>query len=348
MPKKTEEAHRPLKGQMGLEDAVSQAHEELVEEKTPGGLLSLTELIAETKVKEKTSSSRGAIAHCIEMVAQLGGGCEVRELKTAGIAESAIAAACQSGSKDKRTKPRLKLGLDDSQNPIVWLTTTGWMSAGHPNRREKPPSSETLRHARIPRMIQGWWNFTTEKYGESVPDLAVRPEPEIIKEFSEEAVSMAWSRIQGPLKDPSGIFGPLTGGIQPDALMVERWNRVPDAAKNYGKIWDEDPEAVDLDDIAETWVALEAEISQKSSLPLRHKVKKWNGCIELGLVKAVVWVVDNPKVAGNLQNLGVGDKGRAPGQFIVPAVEMGLGGEIFTVPKSAMWWAPRVMNPSYK
>ena len=358
MPKTPKpDAHQPREGQLDIAEALSFAQKlselnsESTEEYTPpkeGELLTLSELISNEKIREKTSTTRGAVARVVELVASFGGGCEIVELKRAGATEAAIAEACQSGTKDKRTKPRLKLGIDGENRPIVWLTTTGWQSAGHPNRREKPPSSETLRHARIPRMIAGWWAHKTEKYGNSVPELTIRTEPEIIKEFSEEAVSMAWSRIQGPLKDPSGIFGPLTGGVQPDALMIERWQRVKNPAEDYAAVWGENPETVDKDDLAETWVALEAEISEKANQPLRHKVKKWNGCIELGLVKAVVWVVDNPKVADNLRNLGVGDKGRAPGQYIVPSVDVNLGGQLFAVPDSCLWWAPRVMNAQPK
>lgn len=298
----------------------------------------LDRMITEAKINAAGRNKVSGIRRCIEILAELGGACEVEDLLDRGVSKDTLAMALQgTGSSDGRSRPRLKLDVTAEDAAVVWLTTTGWQSAGFPSRRETPPSSESIRHARMPKLIAKWCERHAPRT-RGMPQIAIRNDPETIKEFSAEAVAAAWSRIQGPLGDNNGMFGPLTGGLMPDALMIERWATTPDGEADWKKAWASSRQP-DFQQLAETWIAIEVELSAKGEKPLKHKVKKWDAALDLGLVQGVLWIVDDEKIADRLRSLGVGNLHQTEGQYLAPAHLLDLpGAKPYKTHPSELWW----------
>jgi hypothetical protein len=83
----------------------------------------------------------------------------------------------------------------------------------------------------------------------------------------------------------------------------------------------------DADDLAETTYLVKAESSLKANAPLRGKVEQLSAaCETLGAARGVLWIVRTRDLARRLRDLGV-DDARRPSHFLVPARDIGLGGE---------------------
>ena len=138
------------------------------------------------------------------------------------------------------------------------------------------------------------------------------------------------------LADPSGTIGLLTGGLIPDALLIERRTINKAGEDNYQKCWG--IPAGGPDELAETIVAIEVQnATRQASDPLRSKVDAWSTALEkLNVASVVLWIVE-PAACKVLASLGVGDQTRRPGQYLVSSGAVGLSGENFAVP-SPDWW----------
>jgi hypothetical protein len=144
------------------------------------------------------------------------------------------------------------------------------------------------------------------------------------RRWSTEVTAKAWAalRTQG---DSGGAVGSLTGGLIPDGLVLERLPQGRAGAQLHAALWGDVP--VDDDDLAEAIYALEVEDTRKASEPLRSKVDQLTvACEQLHAARAVLWVVRTREVATRLRDLGVDDP-RRPSQILVPARDVGLGGE---------------------
>lgn len=294
---------------------------------------SLAALIQAARVEAAKAADGGAVGALVGRLAREDGSAAVAALRAEGFPAEVIAAAVTTSATDKRVKARARLGLVGDE-PIVWLSTTGWQAAGKPSRRERPPSAETAEHAAAPLHLAAWLRDRLSPFpGLTVGVATGGP----CREFSERVKALAWTRIQGA-GDTTGDAGSLTGGLVPDALLVERF---PDTATYVGA-WGRDP--VTAEDLAEQTVALECEFSAKADTPLRWKVERWRAALALGAAHAVVWVVRSQEVADRLQALGVGRPASDERQLLVPGHLVGLGGE----PIDGLapgWWPLRLSDP---
>lgn len=274
----------------------------------------LASLIQTARVEAAKAADGGAVGALVARLARGDGSASVAALGGEGFPDHVIAAAVTTSGTDKRIKARARLGIVAGE-PFVWLTTTGWQASGKASGRERPPSAETAEHASAPQHVGTWLAERLAPY----PGLTVTVATgDPCREFSERVKALAWSRIQGT-GDANGEAGPLTGGLVPDALLVERF---PDAV-TYAGAWGQEPSTAE--DLAEQTTALEVEDSRKSDGPLRWKVERWRTALHLGAAHAVVWVVRSVEVAERLQALGVGKPSER--QLLVPGHAVGLGGD---------------------
>jgi hypothetical protein len=293
--------------------------------------LSLDALIQSARVEATKKGDGGAVGAVLRRLAEAPSGLvPVADLVAEGFPAQAVADAAQGDPADRRKGPRARLGVVADQ-PLLWLTTSGWQSCGYASRREVNPAAESVEHATAPRRIAAWLNTATEPY-------AVRVEVATgtaTKDLSARATSLAWSRIQGA-GDGTGQAGSLTGGLYPDALLVEHWGDARLYAGAWGKSHDHPS------DLTEQICALEVELNAKNDGPQRWKVEKWQTALDLGVCHSVVWVVRSRAVADTLKGLGVGD-GR---QFLVlvPASAVGLDGDEMPdlLADPARWWPLRL------
>ena len=296
----------------------------------------LDALIQAARVEAAKKSDGGAVGAVVERLAATDGHAPVEMLRAEGFPDHAIAAACSTDEADKRRKPRANLGIVGGA-PYLWLTTTGWQSAGKTSRRERSPSAESAEHAAAPLDLSRWLRERLAPW----PHLrvgVVTGEP--CRAWSERVKALAWSRISSGAGDATGSYGMLTGGLVPDALIVTRWP----SWDIYRSAWGENPATPE--DAAEETCTLEFEASRKGSGtgsdaggPLRWKVERNEAALDLGAAHAVVWVVPDRQVAEDLQALGVGRRGSR--QLLVPAHLVGLGGD--EMPDyEPVWWPLRL------
>ena len=135
----------------------------------------------------------------------------------------------------------------------------------------------------------------------------------------------------------------LTGGLIPDALLIERRPVTDQGVLMFEQAWKRKP--YDRDEVAETVVAVEVQnATRQASDPLRSKVDAWSAAVEnLQVASIVLWIVE-PAACKVLASLGVGDPVRRPGQIFISSGGAGLGGDDFAVP-GPRWWVmdvPRV------
>lgn len=289
---------------------------------------SLDALIQTAHVEAARSQDGGAVGAVVRRLAEGDGSALVASLRAEGFPDEAIAAAVTTDAADRRRKPRARLGVVGG-SVMVWLTTTGWQSAGRTSARERHPSSESQLHAAAPSQLAEWLDAKLARW----PHLritVVTGAP--TRTWGEELKSLAWGRLQGA-GDTTGRFGVLTGGLIPDALLVTRWR----TADDYRAAWGQDPAAPE--DAAEETSALETELTRKALGPLRAKVTRWEAALDLGAAHRVIWLVRSHEVAENLLRLGVGTERSR--QLLVPAAAVGMEGDPMpdVVPT---WWPLRV------
>ncbi len=291
---------------------------------------SLSALI-QTARSEAAKTTGGTVRQVVARLARGDGSATVATLTSEGFPEPALVAAVTTDHpKDGRFKARAKLGIVAGE-PMIWLTTTGWQSAGRASGKERAPTAESAGHAAAPGQINTWLRKVLEPW-DGLDVRAVTGEP--CRAFSDQVKALAWARIQGA-GDTTGGAGSLTGGLVPDALIVERF---PDAATYLGA-WGHDPAT--QDDIAEQTLALEIEDTRKASEPLRWKVERWEAATELKMVVRVVWVVRTASIRDRLFALGVGTK-RRPNQLLVAGGRIGLPGSELVAASGQEWWPVRI------
>jgi hypothetical protein len=283
-------------------------------------------LIQKARCEAATRGVGGSVGLLVARLARDDGSATVTGLRAEGFPESALYDAVTTDAKDKRVRPRAKLGIVAGE-PMVWLTTTGWQAAGKPSGRERPPSAESAIHAAAPGYIDAWLQKVTGPW----PGLDVRVVTgEPCRSFSEQVKSLAWSRIQ--LGDTTGEFGPLSNGLLPDALIVERYPN----AQTYEGAWGRPPDSPD--DVAEQVLALEIEDTRKASNPLLWKVNRWDTtCTRLGAAVRVVWVVRTAEIRDRLVDLGVGTE-RRPAQLLVAGARIDLPKSQLVAAAGTDWW----------
>jgi len=228
---------------------------------------------------------------------------------------------------------RARLGEIDGE-PVCWLTATGHQAAGKTRGNEVRPTSDSLSHALAPSRLAKWLQPLAPQLALEGVELSVTWGPSC-RAFSERVISLAWARLKS-LADPSGTIGLLTGGLIPDALLIERRTIDQTGEANYLKCWGN--QANGLDELAETIVAIEVQnATRQASDPLRSKVDAWSTAIEkLNVASSVLWIVE-PGASKVLTSLGVGDPSRRPGQLLISSGAVGLSGDNFLAP-GPEWW----------
>ncbi len=290
--------------------------------------------IARQQEAERNGSESAQVA-AIHILSSAGGALPIRDLiERYGVTKATIATLCDEElHRDKRRKVRARLGEIDGE-PVCWLTATGHQAAGKTRGNEVRPTSDSLAHALAPSRLAKWLVPFGPELAKDGVELSVVWGPSC-RAFSERVISLSWARLK-TLADPSGGIGLLTGGLIPDALLIERRPIDQAGADNYQKCWGFAPSNVD--ELAETVVAIEVQnATRQASDPLRSKVDAWSTAIEkLNVASVVLWIVE-PAASRVLISLGVGDQSRRPGQILVSSGAVGLGGETFQVPGPS-WW----------
>lgn len=290
--------------------------------------------IARQQEAERNGSESAQIS-AIHVLSSAGGALPIRDLvERYGISKATIASLCDEElHHDKRRKVRARLGEIDGE-AICWLTATGHQATGKSRGNEVRPTSDSLAHALAPSRLAKWIQPIAPELALEGVELSVTWGPSC-RAFSERVMSLAWARLK-TLADPSGSIGLLTGGLIPDALLIERRTIDKIGEDHYQKCWGISPNNVD--ELAETIVAIEVQnATRQSSDPLRSKVDAWSTAIErLNVASVVLWIVE-PAAHKVLVSLGVGDPDRRPGQILVSSGAVGLGGDNFSV-QGPRWW----------
>jgi hypothetical protein len=306
---------------------------------TVADALDLDALVQQARVEAAAQrSDHAAEAEVLALLAERGGSLPLADLLAAGAPTEVVARLVDpNASNDKRRKTRARLGVV-AEAPVVWLTATGWQATGRSSGREQVPTADSVSHATTPGRVADWLTAQAPAWEDRGVFVRITWGASC-RRWSEEVVARAWGRLRS-LGDTEGAVGSLTGGLVPDALLVERWTG-QGALELHAGAWGQSVTAVQPEDLAETTVAVEVEDTRKSAEPLRYKVSRWHEATEtLGAARAVVWLVRTREVADRLRDLGV-DTEHRPTQLLVPATVFGLDGEALG-PVQRPWWAWRV------
>jgi hypothetical protein len=295
------------------------------------------ELVAAAQARAAANKGEAAaISHLLNILANAGGALPAADLiKNYGISKEVLAAATEDPSdKDKRVKKKAKME-EVSGQIVIWLTATGWQSTGKSRGVEIIPSGMTLAHALGPTRLQEWLGRLRPELVDLGVDVSVFW-GSACNEFSKRLIALAWARIQGGgFVDHGGRVGALTGGLFPDAIIIERWES--DASPFFERCWGEkDASALDT---AEVLLGVEIQMAEIAVEPMRHKVDAWDTALSLNAAKGVVWIATR-KVADVLISLGVGSEDR-PGQLLVTTQDVGLGGKPYRT-NIKPWWVCRI------
>lgn len=312
-------------------------------EQSPTSRADLDTLIESARLRAASArSDEAAASAALRVLADNGGSLPVQELIRRGVQRDTLAALVdESTGTDKRKRVRARLTIvrpgTGSEVPMVHLTAVGWSATGRPSGKEVVPSADTVEHAMAPFRLSEWFDLRTESQKLVGVATTVSWGPSC-RRFSDEVVARAWARLRTS-NDQSGALGSLTGGLIPDALVVESWS----SAEGFQNAWGHPP--ANNDELAESVTAIEYEHSAKADDPLRSKVDRWSAATEqLAACAAVVWVVRSASVADRLVALGVGDSSRRPFQYLVPAAALGLPTINNFQGRGATWWPLRLAS----
>ena len=291
------------------------------------------------------NGSESAQISAVRILANAGGALPIADLISRyGVSSQTIALLCdEEQHTDKRRKVRARLGEVDGV-PVVWLTASGHQASGKSRGFEIRPTSDSLGHALGPSRLAKWIEPLTPTLYPHGVELSVTWGPSC-QAFSRRTEALAWARLKTQA-DQTGDVGVLTGGLIPDALLIERRPVNEIGSQMFESAWKRKP--FDRDEIAETVVAVEVQnATRQASDPLRSKVDAWSSAVEnLKVASIVLWIVE-PGACKVLASLGVGDPVRRPGQIFISSGAAGLGGEDFAVP-GPRWWVldvPRLPLP---
>jgi hypothetical protein len=290
--------------------------------------------IARQAEAERTDSEAAQVA-AIRILANAGGALPIDDLVSRyGVSKQTLATLCdEERHKDKRRKVRARLGEVDGV-PVIWLTASGHQAAGKSRGFEVRPTSDSLGHALGPSRLAKWLENYTPTLSPYGIELSVTWGPSC-QAFSRRTEALAWARLKTHV-DQSGDVGVLTGGLIPDALIIERRPASEYGVQLFQSAWKQNP--IDRDEVAETIICVEVQnATRQASDPLRSKVDAWSAAVEtLRVSSKVLWIVE-PASCKVLANLGVGDPARRPGQLMISSGAVGLGGSIFDTP-GPRWW----------
>ncbi len=300
-------------------------------------------LIEIAKQEEKeTNGSESAQTSVIHILAEAGGALPINDLLTRyGVSKRTIEALVDPDlTTDKRRKARAKIGTIDDQ-PVLYLSAAGVKASGRSMRNlSVHPSSQSLRHSLAPSRFADWVKPIEKELAKQEVGLHVTWGPSC-RAYSDRVIAMSWAKIK-VAADNSGSLGILTGGQFPDFLVIENRTADEKGAQHFLNSWG--VPARNADELAETTIACEIQLSERTQGgSLRPKVDAYSAAIEvLGAAHRVVWIADE-KVAQILINLGLNDEYRRPGQILISAASVGLGGEDFET--NSRWWVLDVPRP---
>lgn len=287
--------------------------------------------------RPETKTTGAAPQRLLEHLAAVGGSAFLAELSRVGHAEQTVIAAATEDARDKRRKARVQAEHVGGEI-VVWLTTPGWAAAGHPTQRERRPTTQSLAHADAPRVLRTWVAERVAQLG-GAASVEIVTDPAALTSLSEGAKARAWARIQArTMTDSDGGVGILTGGLRPDALVVERWWN----AQTWASAYQRNAGDMTADGLAEQVWAVEVENSTKSATLLRDKVARLDAAQEVRSIAGTIWVIRTAGVARALAAFQVGtEKQPRPGHFVVPATTIGLPGDLLAQ-TGPQWWPLRL------
>lgn len=296
-------------------------------------------LTAQRAEAAETRTPGGGVQAVCEWLAERGGCAFLDDARRAGQSDEHILTGLKHDPDDGRHRPRLAAG-DVAGWPGLWLTGAGWKAVGQPRRGEVKPSTQTLAHARAPEHLQAW---LTGLLGGWAGKLSVTVEQSAsgMKDFSNACTAAAWGNLR-TRDDADGQIGLLTGGLYPDALIVERFHDevMYRWAKGIPDVLGGSATMVDRDEMTETTLALEVESTSKSTARLRDKIGRLDAALALDRIAGVVWLVRTEAVQRQLREFGCGEHGRRPLHYILTAGEIGITGGDFMAPSEGYfrWW----------
>lgn len=296
--------------------------------------------LGEFLAAQQTEGTGDAVARLLAYLASRGGSAFDSEVRRAGHGDAAMLAALSDSPDDKRVKARARAEVIHG-SPVLWLTTPGWRSVGHPSKRETRPTTQTLAHADAPRRLAAWLDPILKTLT-SHATCTLTTDPDAISEVSETGKALAWAGIQNPATmDNTGGAGLLTSGFRPDALLIERWWNPLVHAQAYGL-----EHAQHEEHVAEVKTAIEIEDTTKTGLALRAKITRLDAAISFDAIDHVLWVVRSRQVARALVPFGIGRSASPrPGHYVAAGWQVGIpGGEMVTAPEGPVWWPLRLAS----
>lgn len=165
-------------------------------------------------------SMDAAAAEVIRILAESEGSMPLDDLLAAGAPRDVVAYLVADDATDRRRKQRAHLGFV-GRTAVVWLSTTGWQAAGMSRRAGTPPTAQTLQHAMAPSRLRQWLDQRTASL--AAQGIAVRcVHGAACRRWSADLTASAWGALRVSA-DSDGLLGSLTGGLIPDALVIERF-----------------------------------------------------------------------------------------------------------------------------
>lgn len=296
-----------------------------------------------------------AIASLCERVAEAGGLAGVDDLVAAGTPAALIAAALTKPKDKRRAAPLLAISVAGQR--LVKPSAAGWEIAGFPNKRTggSTLSEARLRHALAPGQFCRWANTVAERI--NVDEATLRHSatnaPEAMTELADRLIERSWEVIQRQMTHGGRTFTKPEQAPRPDVLVMEEWGHASTHRPTQESVWGRLRRAHERETLAQTEgkptvlrVGIEIEVSAKATPDLAAKIERLDAALDLGGLDAVVWVVDDGKIAQRLARFGVGahqpDKGVR--HYFAAASRCGIDSDgLVAIPQGrALWWAAQV------